>query len=346
MTQPADPIPQADVYILQGDDEFSTKDYLKALAALIRAESAADLDVVSMDGHSTDRTMFAQTLNSLSLFSPARLVILEGALDTLRGKEDAVWLAETLKQLPQNTRLALVIPDSRRFSKGEWLWEKVGKGHWLRASLTDSGKKTEWVEKMLPKQAEMAGWIMDEARRQAGGDKERFEGRAAAELANLVGNNLYQVRQEIAKALDYVGPEGTVTREDVRLLCSQSREEDIFEMVDMVGARNAQKALSLLERLLQDLPAQYIFSMLARQVRLLIMAREVLDERGDDKDLAARTHMHAFVAKKTMAQCRHFSIEELEALYRRLDRMDEDAKTGNATLEVAMESLIAELARK
>jgi DNA polymerase III, delta subunit len=293
MTQPVDPIPQADIYVLQGDDEFSTKDYLKALAAQIRAENSADLDVVSMDGQSTDRTMLAQTLNSLSLFSPARLVILEGALDTLRGKEDAAWLTETLKQLPQNTRLALVISDSRRFSKGEWLWEKVGKGHWLRASLNDSGKKAEWVEKMLPKQAEMAGWIMDEARRQAGGDKERFEGRAAAELANLVGNNLFQVRQEIAKALDYIGPEGTVTREDVRLLCSQSREEDIFEMVDMVGARNAQKALSLLERLLQDLPAQYIFSMLARQVRLLIMAREVLDERGDGQGIwpRARTCM-------------------------------------------------------
>jgi DNA polymerase-3 subunit delta len=189
---------------------------------------------------------------------------------------------------------------------------------------------------------------MQEAGRQAGGDKKRepFDSRAAAELANLVGNNLFQARQEIAKALDYVGPEGTVTREDVRLLCSQSREEDIFDMVDAVGARNPQKALSLLERLLQDLPSQYIFSMLARQVRLLIMAREILDGHGSDKDLAARTHMHAFVAKKAMAQCQHFSMGELEALYRRLDRMDEDSKTGNATLEVAMESLIAELARK
>ena len=49
-----------------------------------------------------------------------------------------------------------------------------------------------------------------------------------AELANLVGSNLFQARQEITKALSYVGDGGTVTREDVRLLCSQSREEDIF----------------------------------------------------------------------------------------------------------------------
>jgi DNA polymerase-3 subunit delta len=111
------------------------------------------------------------------------------------------------------------------------------------------------------------------------------------------------------------------------------------------GTRNAQRALSLLERLLEDLPAQYIFSMLARQVRLLIMAREVLDGGGNDKELACARRMHAFVASKAMTQCRHFSLLELEALYSRLDRMDEDAKTGNATLEVEMETLIAELSR-
>jgi len=344
----SDPIPQADVYVLQGDDELFFKDYLNALAAQTRAESGADLDVVNMDGRSVDRAALTQTLNSLSLFSPARLVVVEQAMDALRSKEDGAWLTETLKQIPQNTRLALFIPDSRRYVKGEWLWEKVGKGHWLRRSLADSGKKTEWVEKLLPKLNEMPGWIMAEAKRQAGEDKarDRFDGRAAAELANLVGNNLFQARQEIAKALSYAGPERTVTREDVRLLCSQSREEDIFEMVDAVGARNPQRALSLLERLLQDLPAQYIFSMLARQVRLLIMAREVLDSGGDDKELAARAHLHGFVAGKAMTQCRHFSMGELEGLYSRLDRMDEDAKTGNATLEVAMEGLIAELARK
>ena len=351
MAKPAvDPIPQAVVYVLLGNDELYFKDYLNALAGQIRAGNAAQLEIVNLDGRMLERSALTQALNALSLFSPTRLVVLDQALDALPRKEDGDWLTKTLKQIPENTLLVLVVPDEQRFDSGrkKWVWEKVGESHWLRASLTECGKQVAWVEKLLPKLNEMPGWIAAEARKQAGGDQKRepFDGRAAAELANLVGNNLFQARQEIAKALSYVGPQGTVTKEDVRLLCSQSREEDIFDMVDAVGARNAQRALSLLERLLQDLPAQYIFSMLARQVRLLVMAREVLDGGGNDKELATRAHLHGFVAGKAMTQCRHFSMGELEELYSRLDRMDEDSKTGNATLEVAMESLIAELTHK
>jgi DNA polymerase III delta subunit len=197
----------------------------------MRAGGSADLDVANLDGHTVARAALTQMLNSLSLFSPARLVILDQAMDALAHKEDEAWLTDTLKQLPQNTRLVLLIPDTQRFesSKKKWVWEKVGENHWLRRSLADSGKEIEWVERSLPKLNEMPAWIMAEVRRQAG--KEQFDGRAAAELANLVGNNLFQARQEIAKALSYVGPDGIVTREDVRLLCSQTREEDIFDMV-------------------------------------------------------------------------------------------------------------------
>jgi DNA polymerase-3 subunit delta len=239
--------------------------------------------------------------------------------------------------------LVLLLPDSQRYRRGGMVWDTVGAKHWLRKSLRDSSKEIAWKEMPLPSQREMPGWIMAEVERQGG--KGRFDGRAAAELANLVGSNLFQARQEISKALSYVGQDGSVSREDIRLLCSQSREEDIFAMVDAVGTRNAKLALSLLQRLLQDMPAQYIYTMLARQVRILIMAREVLDSGGREDDLATRAHLHAFVAKKALNQCRRFSMPELENLYRELDRMDEDAKTGNVTLEVAMETLITSISR-
>lgn len=337
------PIPQANIYILQGDDELSIRDYLQEFTGQISEKSPGDLDITYLDGKAANRSEITQALNSLSLLSPQRVVVLEQALDALGTKESQVWLAEMLQQLPDSTLLVLLVPDSQRYRKGEMVWEKVGKKHWLRKSLLESGKKIEWQGMPLPSQRVMPGWIMAEAERQGG--KGRFDGRAAAELANLVGNNLFQARQEIAKALSYVGTDGVVSREDVRLLCSQSREEDIFAMVDAVGTRNAKRALGLLQHLLQDMPAQYIYTMLARQVRILVMAKEVVDGGGKQNDLATRAHLHAFVAKKAIAQCRHFSMGELEGLYRQLDRMDEDAKTGNVTLEVAMETLIANIVR-
>ena len=338
----AQQVPQASIYVLQGDDELAIQDFLKALTAQIEAETQTDLDIEYLDGGTTAHTTVTQSLNSLSLLSPKRLVVLENAPGILEDKTAQAWLDDTLKQLPPNSILALLLPDSQRYAKGQMVWQKIGAKHWLHKALAECGKETVWLEKALPSQRDMPGWIMKEVEKQGG----KFDRRAAVELANLVGNNLFQARQEINKAIHYVGQDKDVTREDIRLLCSQSREEDIFAMVDAVGTRKAGEALSLLQRLLEDLPAQYIYTMLARQVRILIMAREVLDGRGSENDLAERAHLHAFVARKAMAQCRQFSMQELLSLYRQLDRMDEDAKTGNVTLEVAMETLIADLSRK
>ncbi len=335
-------IPQAHIYILQGDDELAIKDFLKSLAAQIKAEMQTEVEIDYLDGSVIQTAAVSQSLNSLSLLNPRRLVVLDKALELLDGKESQTWLGDAFNQLPQSTIFVLVVQDNQRYSKGQMVWQKINPKHWLRKCLADSGKKTAWLEKPLPSQRDMPSWIMKEVEKQGG----KFDQRAAVELANLVGNNLFQARHEISKAISYVGPQGTVTRESIRLLCSQSREEDIFAMVDAVGTRNSREALSLLQRLLRDLPAQYIFTMLARQVRILLMAREVLDSRGNQNDLVERAHLHAFVARKAMAQCRQFSTEELLSLYQQLDRMDEDSKTGNVTLEVAMETLIADLSRK
>ena len=335
-------ISQASIYVLQGDDELAIKDFLKVLAAQVEAETQTDLDMEFLDGGVVERAAITQSLNSLSLLSPKRLVVLEKALDVLGDKAAQDWFEETLKQLPQSIVFVVLLTDSQRYAKGQMVWQKVGVKHWLRQSLAGCGKATTWLEKALPSQRDMPGWIMKEVEKQGG----KFDRRAAVELSNLVGNNLFQARQEISKAISYVGRDGTVSREDIRLLCSQSREEDIFALVDAVGTRKADQALSLLQRLLQDLPAQYIYTMLARQVRILLMARDVMDSGGGQNELVERAHLHAFVAKKAMAQCRQFTTEELLALYKELDRMDEDSKTGNVTLEVAMETLIADLSRK
>jgi DNA polymerase-3 subunit delta len=243
--------------------------------------------------------------------------------------------------MPESTVLVLVIPDSQKYRSGEMVWQAAGKGHWLRKALKDSGKSVEWVEKPLPSLREMPEWIMNETLKQGG----KIDRNAAAEMANLLGNDLFQARQEIGKALSYCGKDGTITRDVIRLLCSQSREEDIFDMVDAVGQRDARKALGLLDALMRDQPIQYIFTMLVRQARLLIMAREVMDSGGVEKDIIAACSIAPFIARKLMDQCRHFKMNELESIYQSLDGMDEASKTGEGTLEVELEMLVTELSR-
>ena len=335
-------LPEANIYILHGDDELSIQETIHSLVERVDSGAFTGMNSVRLDGRVVQRGDMSNHINMLPLGGEKRLVIIDYALEALKAKSDQELLAETVKSMPETTILALVIPDSQKYKSGEMVWLAAGKGHWLRKALKESGKSVEWVEKPLPSLREMPEWIMSETLSQGA----KIDGRAAAELANLVGNDLFQARQEIGKALNYCGKDEPITRDVVRLLCSQSREEDIFDMVDAVGQRDARKALGLLRVLMRDQPIQYIFTMLVRQARLLIMVREVIDEGGDEKDVIAACGVAPFIARKLMDQCRRFSMRELGSIFRRLDCMDESSKTGTATLDVELETLIAELSRQ
>ena len=327
--------------MFQGDDELSIQESLHSLVETFDSGAFAGMNSVRVDGRTIQRGELANHINMLPLGGDKRLVVVDYILESLKAKADQEWLAEVLKAMPETSVVALVILDTQKYKGGEMVWQTAGKGHWLRKVLKDSGKSVEWVEKPLPSLRDMPGWIMKEALAQSA----KFDKSAAAELASLVGNDLFQARQEIGKALSYCGKGETITREVVRLLCSQSREEDIFDMVDAAGQRDSRKALGLLRSLLQDQPIQYIFTMLARQMRLLIIAKEVMDEGGGENEVIPACSVAPFLARKLMEQARRFRMNELTAIFQRLDGMDESSKTGTASLDVELETLVAELSR-
>ena len=94
-------------------------------------------------------------------------------------------------------------------------------------------------------------------------------------------------------------------------------------------------------RLRDEQDAFSIFGMVVRQFRLLLLAREVLENHGNvQKELK----LHSFVAQKVMAQARKFSLESLENIYRHLLKVDEDAKTGQMLLDLALDMFVMQLA--
>ena len=131
---------------------------------------------------------------------------------------------------------------------------------------------------------------------------------------------------------------------DIRLLCAASREESIFSLVDAVGMRDGKKALSLLHDLSMDIPQQYVFSMLVRQIRLLIQTKVVLDEKGGSKAVVEVCDIKSeWQAKKLINQARRFTLSDLENIHKRLDRIDEDSKIGKITLDAVLASLLASI---
>jgi DNA polymerase III subunit delta len=86
--------------------------------------------------------------------------------------------------------------------------------------------------------------------------------------------------------------------------------------------------------------------MVIRQFRLLLQAREMLDERATVPDVQNALGLHEFVAQKVCNQAGRFSMPVLEIIYHKLLEIDEGAKTSQVSLDLALDTLIVELMLK
>jgi DNA polymerase-3 subunit delta len=191
----------------------------------------------------------------------------------------------------------------------------------------------------MPQMKDMAQWIQARAKTQGG----VFTRPAAVELAELVGTEPRLADQEIIKLLTYVNYRRPVEREDVHHLTADTREGDIFILVDALGNRNTKAAMAMLQRLLdQDEPLN-IFAMIVRQFRLLMQAREILDRNGVAVDVARELRLHPYVADKIGAQSRRFSTSVLELIYHRMLEIDRMIKSSQMPADLELETFVAAL---
>jgi DNA polymerase III delta subunit len=78
--------------------------------------------------------------------------------------------------------------------------------------------------------------------------------------------------------------------------------------------------------------------MIVRQYRLLLLARELLDARAGEAEVAQALGMKPYPAGKICAQARRFNLAELEGIYRRLLDYDVEIKTGRIEAAAALDA--------
>ena len=162
-------------------------------------------------------------------------------------------------------------------------------------------------------------------------------------LVQLVGDSLWTMDNELEKlALYTYGRQ--IEEGDVRSLVSQAREANIFNAVDALLEGKTSAALTLMQRLRSDgAELTAIIAMTARQLRLVTLARDLIDRGHRERDIGKRLGVTSdFVLRKTVEQARKHSLGTLEVLYRRLMETDLSVKQGRLDQEIALEILAGE----
>ena len=317
------------VYFLYGNDEFAISRRLKEFEADFPDPTSADMNTAHLEARTMTENDLNTAVNAMPFLAPKRLVTLANPSAKYGKPGERKKFEEFLEK----------VPDSARVVVHESMEPKEANKHWLVKWSGQNPKLVKTQAFMLPRPWEMTGWIVNETRSQGG----EIEPPAAAKLAEMVGVDTRQAGQEIAKLLAYVNWERQVRVQDVEAVSIVTAQESVFDFVDALAGGDSGSAQRLLHRLLENEEAFALWGMVIRQFRLLLLAREVLDGGGGQNEVAAALGVHPYVAEKTSKQAHAFTLPVLERIYHRLLEIDEGAKTGGFTLELALDTLVVEL---
>ena len=320
------------VIILHGDDIVRINEEIAKLKARVGDASTAELNISVLDGRNASVEQLETASRSMPFLAERRLTVLNHPLSMMVNESNRERTLALLEGLPDVS--AVVLAEHKPLQNPKE--KRYGTQHWLQKWSARMGGRSYIREYSIP---QLSVWIMGQARRMGG----EFEGPAAKKLEDLVGDDVRLAEQEVTKLLTFVNYQRPVTKADVEELTALVPEGGIFDFVDALGERDRKKAASEFHRLLADSDVQSIFGMIVRQFRLLVQAREIVDQQGGEGEVAKKLSVHPFVSRKLTWQARHFSQAQLEAIFHRLLEIDSELKTGKMSIDLSIDLLIAEI---
>lgn len=325
------------VIILHGNDPLHIRREIEQiLNKATENDPLVEMNITRLDGRQVTDNDLAEAVFSLPFLSSRRLVIVTNPLAKTNTDAARKHYQSNLDKLPDSTCLVMVFEDT--FERNRW--KSLHENHWLLRWQKNAGSRAKYLLCQLPEVGRMPEWILNEAIRQGG----QFSREAAVTLMGLVANDTQLAAIEITKLLTYVDYKRAVSGDDVLRLTAQVGQSDVFKMVDEMSAGNASSALNMLQHLLEEQEPIQIFGMIVRQYRLLLQARELLDERRSH-DITSELGLHPAVANKLAQQARRYDIAQIERIYHVLLEMDEAMKTGQMPPDLVLDTFIAEIAR-
>jgi len=276
-------------------------------------------------------------VNAMPFLAKSRLVLLSNPSARYSNPQSRRKFFDFILKIPSTSTLVISEQVDVKTYRDKARQDKEDEKHWLVKWIKNTGFGMERFA--LPSQKEMTGWIINNVNRQDG----QIEQVAAAKLAEMVGTDTRQAAQEAAKLLAYVNWTRPVNPHDVEAVSIVSAEPEVFAMTDALATGNRRMAQRLLHSLLENEDPFGTWGMILRQFRLLLLAREVIDSRGGLRQVEQALGVHTFVAGKVFAQAKRFTLAGLEKIYHRLLEIDEGAKTGLFSLDLALEMLVVEL---
>jgi DNA polymerase III delta subunit len=295
------------VYVISGGDEAKIDAALTRLRARAEREGGPGaLESFSPPAGDAppDLDGLLASIPALSLVATKRYLLAD-RIERLNATQTTA-LAEAVGQLPPDLTMVLVerpAAGRERMSKA-----KTDARRALLAALEHA--RGELLEFAAPRTRELPGHLMKEARAKGF----TLEREAAEALVALMGERTTRLANEVERLSLWAGPDGTVTRDDLEEMVSDTSEEVAWTLSDAVVDRDVATALAAAERLrLQGETVTGLIWQVAKRLRAAHAAISGLEAGRPQAEVERSLGMHPYAAKQLMRGLRGASLESVRA---------------------------------
>ncbi len=331
------------LHIIYGPEPFLRREALRKLTAELDVDGSLQMNTLALDGRQTTVQEIMAACDTVPFLGEKRLVIVEGLFQgagragrAKRSRKAASeadadasagpWqpLVEYVDRMPPSSVLVLV--DSEVSADSPLLKALRGKAAVERCAA--------------PVRRDLPAWITQRARTIG----LKLEGRSARLLADLTGDDLWALSNELEKLKSYAG-DRAVREDDVRLLVSAARKQWGYFLADAIVEGKPAEAVRQLHRLVEqgDVPG-VILSTIAGRYRRLAIAREMMDAGATGRAIGQRLQMREYALDKLLEQAPRCSLPAVRAAYDRLVEAELDVKRGGYDETLSLELLVQDLA--
>lgn len=189
-------------------------------------------------------------------------------------------------------------------------------------------------------EVEFTGWL----KRECEIEKVQIDQRAVSLYYKACGNDLEMAKNEIDKAINYVGKNGLITEVIAGTLIGQNGLTDVFSLTNAIVEQNKTKAFAVYEELTRyEKDVSSLIGLITKTLKDNLLVKLWVDEGLDQNQVALKMKVSPNRAYYMIKNAKEFTTDGIKKYISSLALLDYKIKSGQIDKKIGFEEFLLSL---
>ena len=317
-------------YIFCGLDEELIKDGISLIVKKEVCEEFKELNLIKIDGMNTSFDDIMNACETMPFMSEKKVVIVYRA-SFLQDRSDSTGtkvyndIKKYVENLPPDTILIMYYLLNDKRDKPIKNKKLTAISKFLHIVYCDKLKKDKYLKKVSD--------VFKEKEKQIGRVELMY-------FCEKVQSNFDIIKREADKLISYCEGRG-IKKDDINLLISNSNEDDIFDLVELIAQRKIDKAIDIMNEILYKSDQHMLIISAIEKHFLRLYEIKIKISKGKRlEDIISEYRLPQFICEKLITQTNRFSERQLMELIKLCVKTETKLKSTGLEKNMEMEFLL------